>query len=365
MNQEIKSYLCGGTFFTQILRTKTNRYFDGNNHPRSTTQQAEFKALISIFHLSDFEAAGQTIKTNASTFKTCHKSLHEYCRFQDPDILRNFNEDGSHNNSKALTLMEKFVTDFIKDNLYDQLIKCLLGIIQNDSEIKDDDEFFILGNGTTVKKKELCKSNHFIIEPFLLGIWHYIIMNRSDKNEKGQDTYLSWFDGKKYIGTVGSVITQEVKVERYKSGKEDDDNLPLEIISIDQANVVKQEEKEDESENNSSEDERLFNEFKRDIKQVFRHCKNIEINCDISKSYTPLYAEILYVWKFKWEEKTSKINNEETRDRIKSVESDIITFIQLINPKKKSNSDYFKRIKQSQAELKKLYNTLYKDADFV
>ena len=113
-------------------------------------------------------------------------------------------------------MMSDFVKEFIdvKEKGI-QLIRCLLGLIQEDSSISPSDVFFIK-NSKAITKAELITMDCFTIEPFLLSIWHYIIMNRFDKNEKGVDTYKSWYvDRDCYRGTVGNDIDRSITIKSF------------------------------------------------------------------------------------------------------------------------------------------------------
>ena len=85
----------------------------------------------------------------------------------------------------------------------------------------------------------------FVIEPFLLGIWHFIIMHRSDCNERGAATYQQWYPNRgKYAGTVSDCITQEIFVESIPKAAEDnnfeDKNQKATTQYINHATIVNQ-----------------------------------------------------------------------------------------------------------------------------
>lgn len=215
MAKEMIPYLCGGTFLTQLLRARkelTNSTKHKNGQKESLSEQETFRRLISIYQLSDFHG-GTSLKTYTSQYKNCSNSLVAYAQFSDNDLHRAFDEDVKSNNSIALNMTSEFVYEFLDPSLWRQLVRCLLDMIESDTDIQDD-EFFITGDATTTKSKDIHTIDHFYIEPFLLGIWHYIIMNRIDDNEKGADTYKQWYPSKgNYRGTVGNAITRTLTVD--------------------------------------------------------------------------------------------------------------------------------------------------------
>ena len=209
-------YLCGGTFLAQILRARKSpelpAYYN-KNKKESLSEQETFRRLISIYHMAEFSSCS-SLKTYTSQFKSCTNSLESFALFSDSDVKREFDSDVRSADSSALTMMSDFVQEFIDTEKYIQLVRCLLDMIENDSTIAPNTPLYILENTESVTKAEINNMQVFMIEPFLLGIWHYIIMNRSDSNEKGASTYRQWYPSRdKYIGTVGSGITREIYVQ--------------------------------------------------------------------------------------------------------------------------------------------------------
>lgn len=209
-------YLCGGTFFVQILRARkdlTTSIEHTNGKKEALSESETFRRLISIYHLSDFDG-GTSLKTYTNTYKTCKDSLVNYGKFADYDTRRAFDEDTKSDNSTALYMMKEFVEEFIKPEKYVQLVRSLLGMIEEDTGIQPDDEFFITGDAVPVEAGEICDLDCYYIEPFLLGVWYYIIMHRAKDNEKGEATYKEWYPrGISYMGTVGDEITRKLRIE--------------------------------------------------------------------------------------------------------------------------------------------------------
>ena len=225
-NQNIP-YLCGGTFLTQILRARYNLTTPADHKDskkESLSEQETFRRLISIYQLSDFYG-GTSLKTYTSQFKRCTTSLAAYTLFSDNDRKRTFNEDVQNTDSIAMCMMVDFVRDFLNPSQWLQLIRCILDIVKNDSTIQEEDLFYIFAGGTAITAIDLQHLDHFYIEPFLLGIWHYIIMNRADDNEKGVDTYKQWYPSKSnYRGTIGNGITETILIDSLPKPKSHDKN---------------------------------------------------------------------------------------------------------------------------------------------
>ena len=217
--QTMIPYLCGGTFLTQVLRVteRTTKPTDRlNGKKEDIRDQDVFRRLLSIYGLADLPApAGDTQKTYASDFKQCKDSKTAYTKFTDSDYRQKFDADVRSGKSKALYMVTEFVKECIdvKRN-GTQLVRCILGMIKDDKTVKATDEFFIFPDGGSMSKQDILTTDNFFIEPFLLGVWHYIIMKRAEKNELGSDTYKSWYPKRDdYRGTVGSDITMPIKVK--------------------------------------------------------------------------------------------------------------------------------------------------------
>ena len=215
MDNKTTPYLCGGTFLTQILRARKDLASSTehtNGQKESLSEQETFRRLISIYQLSNFYG-GTSLKPYTSKYKSCTDSLAAYGQFSDNDRHRTFDEDVKSDDSISLRMMSEFVQEFLNPSLWLQLVRCLLDMIETDKDIQEDDEFFITTDATAVKAKDIHNVDHFYIEPFLLGVWHFIIMNRADDNEKGSDTYKEWYPSKNiYRGNVGNGITRKITV---------------------------------------------------------------------------------------------------------------------------------------------------------
>lgn len=220
-------YLCGGTFLTQLLRamertTTPNGHIKGQKE--DLHEQDVFRRLLSIYRLVDITAeAGDTLKTYASQFKKCQKSHATYAKFTDSDCRLTFDNDVRNKNSKALSMMSKFVEECIDSQGKEQVVRCLLGLIKNDKSIQPRDAFHILPSGDSVSRSNICNLGIYYIEPFLLGVWHFIIMNRAENNEQGKDTYDSWYSKRNdYRGNVGSDINMSIDVKSAEIKEQED-----------------------------------------------------------------------------------------------------------------------------------------------
>ena len=214
MTKDAIPYLCGGTFLTQVLRARANRktptdYTEGKKE--SLTESETFRRLISIYRLKDFDPGGDSLKTYTTGYKTCTKEYRDYLQFLDNDLRRDFDEDVRSENSLALHMMSEFVQELTDDKKGKALVRCLLDMLLHDPDLKKPDMLYIAP--TPVIRGQLDSIRQFDLPYFLLGVWHYIIMSRSEYNLNGAATYNAWYpDGKAYKGIIGNRINYDITV---------------------------------------------------------------------------------------------------------------------------------------------------------
>lgn len=216
MSKNENPCLCGGTFFTQLLnarkqrigpRQKYNGESDGLSDPNALV------ALIKVCSPSYTEPTPLTFPTfkgNTSDFKNCKVSSGTYLPFGDTGEVRSFDECVRTNYGEALSRMLAFTDTFLdaeKDIKKDEyLAEALIELISEDSSIGSDALFYALENGTAVTKEALTASADICLQAFLVGVWHYILLQRPD-NKIGRSTIENWMPSKGF--------TQKLNVYNY------------------------------------------------------------------------------------------------------------------------------------------------------
>ena len=103
------------------------------------------------------------------------ETFHDYV--DDTEFVAMFEQRVQVHYTSTLSDMILLTNKFINSNRKAAwLVAALLELIINDISINDNDIFY-LGDGHTLKKVELKMLNEINLQPFLLSIWHYIIMN--------------------------------------------------------------------------------------------------------------------------------------------------------------------------------------------
>lgn len=191
--------LCGGTFFTLLLKAlkKRRNKRDVYRHGGDGLSNSEvFMGLIQIVD-SDYVApeTKETLRNQASNFRKCKVSSGGNLPFKDNATLQIFDDRIKNEYGDVLQKMVDFSSNFLstetgmhKDI---RLVKALLDLISQDQTISDDEIFYIERTGQGVSKKKMIQQSSFCYESFLLGVWHYTVMNRQD-NTVGQETFRSW-----------------------------------------------------------------------------------------------------------------------------------------------------------------------------
>ena len=124
-----------------------------------------------------------------------------------------------------------FVDSFIETGTKLQkdvrLVKALIDLVEQDESIDDSVEFLIGENGDAVRKDQLRNLKRICLPSFLLGIWHFIVINRKN-NKVGQHTYDTWCPEngggtREYEGTMGDSISTEFDVYTLEPEDETED----------------------------------------------------------------------------------------------------------------------------------------------
>jgi len=368
MTKEAIPYLCGGTFLCQVIRARKELKSSADHtkcQKESLSERNTFGRLISIYQLRDF-IGGTSLTTYTSRYKKCSESLLQFTQFSDNDLRMNFDKAVSSGDPKILKMVADFVAEFIDvEGKGKQLVRCLLGIIKDDSSIRDSDEFYV-ERGKAIRKNELFERDHFTIEYFLLGVWHFIIMKRADKNEAGGDTYKSWYSSKgQYCGTVGNDIEQNISV----------DSIPaLSAASDTNDDVLILPSPESRSKKNvySESDKELLREFTTDYDALVMKCIGSNfaeyLICEpVGQKITELYE--------KWSTRADKFESLSLKPSIWALLSNLNDLRQMLNDdgavslgpglrkiQKKLRNLYVKLHPESYADSF-LYDAIYDDWD--
>lgn len=215
--------LCGGTFFILVLqalrqRMKAREHYKGESD--GLKDPNVLVGLIKVINPDYQEPSGDALKGKTNDFKSCKTSTGQYLPFGDTVEVEEFDSRVQTAYTSALGQMDNFVGQFLETGTAvkkdERLVKALIDLIQQDKSIDAEEEFYILETGEKIKKAALGDLTTVCLPAFLLGVWHYVVVNRKD-NQVGKDTYNQWCPPagggpRAYKGSIGKSITQEISV---------------------------------------------------------------------------------------------------------------------------------------------------------
>lgn len=213
--------LCGGTFFTLVLqalrqRMKAREHYAGDSDGLSDPEV--LVGLIKVINPDYADPGKENLKGTANNYKACKISSSAYLPFDDEQVISAFDSVVRTDYQAALNGMIGFVNDFLDvgETVHKDvnLVRAIIDLIQQDQTIKASDEFFIGPNGEKKKKVALGGLKEVCLPSFLLGVWHYVVLNRRD-NSVGRITYDAWCPSndrapRKYTAHMGEGILDEL-----------------------------------------------------------------------------------------------------------------------------------------------------------
>lgn len=187
-------YLCGGTLFFLLVQAKKPRakarerekgITDGLKDP------AMMEGLILAITGNSSYVYADSLKKNTSQFRECHINGSAYIPFNDLVTASEYDYGITNNYTSVLLRMNKFAEDFLNPAKAAWLVRVFLDVIEQDTGISDDACFYVQSDGSFLSKSDMLSAIRFELQPFLVGVIHYILTNRSD-NISGQDTLEEW-----------------------------------------------------------------------------------------------------------------------------------------------------------------------------
>lgn len=201
MTSQVNYTLCGGTFFTLLLHTRKQRMGVREHYLGKSDGLSDPAVLLGLSKIVAPEwqdppsGADKTVKANTSRYKSCKAGAGAYFPFEDASAMASFDERIKKSYPVSLAAMNGFVDSFLETSTQtkkdEYLVKALVEVISVDSSISNQTPFYINEDGTARTKQDICSDEQFCFQSFLLGVLHFIIMQRQD-NRVGASTYDAW-----------------------------------------------------------------------------------------------------------------------------------------------------------------------------
>ncbi|MBR1630072.1 MAG: hypothetical protein IJ679_12550 [Lachnospiraceae bacterium] len=226
--------LCGGTFMTLVIQALLQRKKAREHYKGESDKLNDPDVLVGLIKVinPDYEDPGKAVlKTKANDYKSCKLSTGQYLPFGDKLAIEVFDRRVRTDYLAARNDMCIFVDSFIETGTKLQkdvrLVKALIDLIEQDKSIDDGVEFMVGENGDAVRKDQLRNLKRICLPSFLLGIWHFIVINRKN-NKVGQLTYDTWCPEngggtREYEGTMGDDISIEFEIYTLEPEDETED----------------------------------------------------------------------------------------------------------------------------------------------
>ncbi len=147
----------------------------------------------------------------------------------DESKINVFSDKICNNYDEALRSMIKIRQKYFNSEEKNQtLVIALIEFIRNDNSIDDDHEFIVCSDGSALTKKQLCEIEEIEFEPFILGIWHYVISQLTAKDSADKLTFDTVFKL--------SYTHNGKNCERYQSGDiiEQQSDMYVELIYLEE-----------------------------------------------------------------------------------------------------------------------------------
>lgn len=210
-------FLCGGVFFfilTQAVRPNASARAHREGVSDDHSDPVVMQDLIYTFT----GERGYGTRKDTSAFKNCQSEGGKNVPFNKRADIAVYDDEVKHEYRKALRRMCEFAEWHLDPKKSEWLVKACLYLIDKDQDIADDDLFCVRGDGTFIPKSEVMAGSSFELQPFLLGVLHYILLHRADMNRKGVDTldfistHVDW-KSRAYNGKLDHVIKRKIDVK--------------------------------------------------------------------------------------------------------------------------------------------------------
>ena len=215
MPNEKIPYLCGGVFFS-LLKQAVQPSVSSKEHSEGISDRHSDINLVKDFiialssdeniddNIKEGKQKKSALKKSVSKYINCCENVPKKLPFAKQPFSLSYQWMIQNDYTKTIEKMQQFIQLHLDQKYYVWLVKAILNVIEKDVDIADTDQFFIDGNEIPKTKKEIKSINSFCLPAVLVGVMHYILLNRGKNNVDGAATLNKWGKQEQYIErTIG------------------------------------------------------------------------------------------------------------------------------------------------------------------
>lgn len=219
--------LCGGTFFILISDARKPMPTHDVMYMGKKSGITEPETLWALARIvtpdlpEPMSSEAKSFRDGTLDFKSCKGWGWRHFLFNNTSVRKSFDNRIKSNYDKCLVAMTAFTNKYLdlhSDTRKDEyLVKAILELLDADTTITNNSEFFANKDGMAVTKEKILSSPSVCLESLLLGLWHYCIVCIK-KNSIGKETYAEWCpptegnNERPYMAEIGEKSPREVKL---------------------------------------------------------------------------------------------------------------------------------------------------------
>lgn len=210
-------FLCGGVFFFLIKEALLTNASSRDHRQGIKDNHSNPIVMADLLYAFTGTQNFITAPKDVSKYKDCLSEGSINVPFNERSRIDSYDHAVKNKYSDTLKRMSEFIEWHIDLDRKEWLVKALLDVIENDTDITDADLFYIKRNGCPVSKQDIRTITDFELAPFLVGVLHYIATARCDRNTNGVDTLDAWstkkpYKERVYNGNAGETIIRTIHV---------------------------------------------------------------------------------------------------------------------------------------------------------
>ena len=190
-------YLCVGVLFVMMKQASLCQLSSNKLIIERHSNPKMLIDLIKALRLEENIEDEKTYKddsfdTLVSRYVNCISNADKKLPFIRGEFASSYDDLVKSQYSKAIEKMQAFIQAHLDLGLCKWLVEAILYVIEKDSGIKDTDQFFLSPDGVPRSKTEIMHMDQFCLPAVLVGVMHYILLNRGKNNTGGSETLKQW-----------------------------------------------------------------------------------------------------------------------------------------------------------------------------